>query len=66
MRVKISMVHNEEWLLAENKSGLLTEFISKAGRAFPAYLVMDDMGKITFEFPPRESTGGHDSSQASS
>ncbi|HWW00529.1 MAG TPA: DNA topoisomerase III [Candidatus Acidoferrum sp.] len=42
-------------LLAENKSGLLTQFISKAGRPFPAYLVMDDMGKVNFEFPPRET-----------
>jgi DNA topoisomerase-3 len=41
-------------LLAENRSDLLKEFISKAGRPFPAYLVMDDTGKITFEFPPRE------------
>jgi DNA topoisomerase-3 len=42
-------------LLAENKTGLLTQFISKAGRPFPAYLVMDDMGKVNFEFPPRET-----------
>jgi DNA topoisomerase-3 len=42
-------------LLAENKTDLLKQFISKAGRPFPAYLVMDDMGKITFEFPPREN-----------
>jgi DNA topoisomerase-3 len=41
-------------LLAENRSDLLKEFISKAGRPFPAYLVMDDAGKITFEFPPRD------------
>jgi DNA topoisomerase-3 len=42
-------------LLADNRTGLLTQFISKAGRPFPAFLVMDDMGKITFEFPPREN-----------
>ena len=42
-------------LLAESKTDLLTHFISKGGRPFPAYLVMDDMGKITFEFPPREN-----------
>jgi DNA topoisomerase-3 len=42
-------------LLADNRTDLLKEFISKAGRPFPAYLVMDDMGKITFEFPPREA-----------
>lgn len=46
-------------LLAEHRSELLKEFISKAGRPFPAYLVMDDMGKITFEFPPRESEPAH-------
>jgi len=41
-------------LLAESKTDLLDKFISKAGRPFPAYLIMDDMGKVTFEFPPRE------------
>jgi DNA topoisomerase-3 len=43
-----------EKLLSQNRTDLLNKFISKAGRPFPAYLVMDDMGKITFEFPPRE------------
>ena len=42
-------------LLADNRTDLLKGFISKAGNAFPAYLVMDDMGKVTFEFPPREA-----------
>jgi DNA topoisomerase-3 len=42
-------------LLADGRSDLLTKFISKAGRPFPAYLVMDDTGKATFEFPPREA-----------
>lgn len=46
-------------LLTGHRSDLLKEFISKAGRPFPAYLVMDDMGKITFEFPPREDETGH-------
>ena len=41
-------------LLEENRTDLLTQFISKAGRPFPAHLVMDDLGKITFDFPPRE------------
>ncbi len=41
-------------LLATRKTDLLQKFISKAGRPFPAYLVMDDDGKATFEFPPRE------------
>jgi DNA topoisomerase-3 len=41
-------------LLTENKTDLIPDFISKAGRPFPAQLVMDDMGKVTFEFPPRD------------
>ena len=41
-------------LLSESKTDLLKDFISKAGRPFPAYLVLDDLGKVTFEFPPRE------------
>ncbi len=45
-------------LLAESKTGLLEKFISKAGRPFSAFLVMDDMGKVTFDFPPRESEAG--------
>jgi DNA topoisomerase-3 len=43
-------------LLSKGKSDLFHEFVSaKSGRPFPAYLVMDDMGKVTFEFPPREA-----------
>jgi Zn finger protein HypA/HybF involved in hydrogenase expression len=42
-------------LLAEGRSDLLKQFISKAGRPFPAFLVMDDSGKATFEFPPRDA-----------
>jgi DNA topoisomerase-3 len=42
-------------LLSENKTSLLKDFVSsKTGKPFAAYLVMDDMGKVTFEFPPRE------------
>jgi DNA-directed RNA polymerase subunit RPC12/RpoP len=41
-------------LLTTGKSDLLDKFISKAGRPFPAYLVMDDAGKVTFDFPPRD------------
>jgi DNA topoisomerase-3 len=41
-------------LLATNRSDLLGKFISKAGRPFPACLVMDDHGKVTFDFPPRD------------
>ncbi|MDD5140991.1 MAG: DNA topoisomerase III [Verrucomicrobiales bacterium] len=41
-------------ILAEGKSDLMDKFISKAGKPFPAFLVMDGKGKITFEFPPRD------------
>jgi DNA topoisomerase-3 len=41
-------------LLADQRTDLMKGFISKAGKPFPAYLVMDESGKVTFEFPPRE------------
>ena len=41
-------------ILETSKSDLLEKFISKAGKPFPAFLVMDKKGKITFDFPPRE------------
>ena len=41
-------------ILATKKSDLMDKFISKAGKPFPAYLVMDAKGKITFDFPERE------------
>jgi hypothetical protein len=42
-------------LLAAGKTDLLDKFISKAGRPFAAYLVLDDSGKATFEFAPRDT-----------
>jgi DNA topoisomerase-3 len=41
-------------LLATRKTDLIGKFISRGGKPFAAYLVMDDKGKVTFEFPPRE------------
>ena len=41
-------------ILVEGRSDLLDKFISKAGKPFPAFLVMDAKGKVTFEFPPRD------------
>ncbi len=42
-------------LLAGGRTDLLTQFVSgKTGRSFSAYLTLDDNGKATFEFPPRE------------
>ena len=42
-------------LLASGKTDLLDKFISKAGRPFSAHLTLDDTGKATFEFAPRDS-----------
>ena len=41
-------------ILATKKSDMLDKFISKSGKPFPAFLVMDKKGKITFEFPSRD------------
>jgi DNA topoisomerase-3 len=41
-------------MLQDGKTDLLDNFISKSGKPFSAYLVMDDDGKVTFDFPPRE------------
>jgi len=41
-------------LLAEGRTDALDKFISRAGRPFTAFLVLDGTGKVTFEFPPRE------------
>ena len=41
-------------LLSKGKTDLMEKFVSKAGRNFPAYLVLGEDGKVTFEFPPRE------------
>lgn len=42
-------------LLADGKTDLLPGFVSsKTGRPFAAWLVKDDAGKVSFEFPPRD------------
>lgn len=42
-------------LLVGEKTDLLNKFISaKTGKPFAAYLVMDQKGKVTFDFPPRD------------
>jgi DNA topoisomerase-3 len=41
-------------LLSAGKTGLLEKFISIAGRPFSAWLVLDEKGKVTFEFPERD------------
>jgi DNA topoisomerase III len=45
-------------ILRDSKSDVMNGFISKAGKPFPAWLVLDDKGKVTFEFPPRDSDAG--------
>jgi DNA topoisomerase-3 len=42
-------------IAAEGKTGLLTKFISKKGRPFNAFLVLDKKsGKVGFEFEERK------------
>ncbi|HEV2455066.1 MAG TPA: DNA topoisomerase, partial [Verrucomicrobiae bacterium] len=41
-------------ILESRKTDLLDKFISKAGKPFSAYLLMDEKGKVTFDFPPRD------------
>ena len=42
-------------LLVGEKTDLLNKFVSsKTGKPFAAYLVMDQKGKVTFDFPPRD------------
>ena len=43
-----------EQLLKVGKTELINGFISKKKRPFDAYLLLDNKGKITFEFPPRK------------
>jgi hypothetical protein len=38
-------------LLSDRKTDLLDKFISKAGKPFRAFLVLDKKGKVMFEFP---------------
>jgi DNA topoisomerase-3 len=40
-------------LLTDGRTELISGFISKKKRPFDAYLLLDNKGKITFEFPPR-------------
>jgi DNA topoisomerase-3 len=42
-------------LLAQGRTDLLPQFVSaKSGRPFQAFLVLQEGGKVGFEFPPRE------------
>jgi len=46
---------NIRQLLTKGKTELIEGFISKKRRPFDAYLLLDNKGKISFEFPPRKS-----------
>jgi DNA topoisomerase III len=43
-------------LLSNGRTDLLPKFISKKGNPFAAYLVMEEGGKVGFEFAPRETS----------
>jgi len=53
-------------LLETGKTDLLDKFISKTGRPFSAWLLMDKKGKVTFEFPPRDGSEFGDSAYSGS
>ena len=41
-------------LLADGRTDLLTQFVSRAGKTFSAHLTLGEKGKVEFDFPPRE------------
>jgi len=45
-------------LLADKKTDLIEKFISKRGRPFNAFLVVDNKGKVGFEFEERKPRAG--------
>ncbi|HEB49519.1 MAG TPA: DNA topoisomerase III, partial [Desulfobulbus sp.] len=54
---RIDREHVEQ-LLTRGRTELINGFISRKKRPFDAYLLLDDKGKLTFEFPPRRKKGG--------
>jgi len=54
---RIDVEHIKQ-LLEKGKTELIDGFISKKKRPFDAYLVLDNKGKLSFEFPPRKRRGG--------
>jgi DNA topoisomerase-3 len=47
-------------LLTAGKTDLLNKFVSnKSGREFAAYLVLDDAGKVNFEFAAKDDDATH-------
>lgn len=44
-------------LLEKGRTGTIRGFKSRAGKAFDAALVLDEGGKVSFEFPEREKAG---------
>ena len=45
-------VNEAKKILTEGKSDLIEDFISRRGKTFPAYLILE-ANKVGFEFPPR-------------
>lgn len=42
-------------LMTEGRTDLLEKFVSRSGRPFKAFLILEDNGKVSFDFPPRDS-----------
>jgi len=53
-------------LLATGRTDLLTDFVSKKGRKFKAFLVKNPDGKIGFEFQPRKEKPAEPKAEAQS
>ena len=51
-------------LLSSGRTELLTQFVSKRGRRFKAYLVKTPEGKVGFEFQPRPEKAAADRTKA--
>ena len=45
-------------LLEKGRTELISGFVSKKKKPFDAYLLLDDRGKLSFEFPPRRKREG--------
>lgn len=49
--------HHIQQLLSKGKTELISGFISKRKKPFDAYLILEENGKISFDFPPRKFKG---------
>lgn len=51
-------------LLSKGRTELIKGFISKKKRPFDAFLLLNEKGKLSFEFPPRQKKGAEQASES--